>query len=58
MDPVTWQAPEVFNPSRHLTEEGKIIKKEEYIAFSVGRCPVGKNFNRYIITFTKYLVPD
>ena len=35
-DPVTWPEPEVFNPSRHLTEEGKIIKREELITFSIG----------------------
>ena len=35
-DPVTWPEPEVFNPSRHLTEEGKINKREELIPFSVG----------------------
>ena len=36
MDPVTWPEPEVFNPSRHLTEEGKINKRDELIPFSVG----------------------
>ena len=36
MDPVKWPEPEVFNPSRHLTAEGKIIKKDEFVAFSVG----------------------
>ena len=35
-DPVTWPEPEVFNPSRHLTEEGKLYKREELIPFSVG----------------------
>ena len=35
-DPVTWPEPEVFDPSRHLTAEGKINKREELIPFSVG----------------------
>ena len=29
-DPVWWSEPEVFNP-RHLTEEGKLYKREELI---------------------------
>ena len=36
-DPVTWPEPEVFNPSRHLTAEGKIIKKDEFIPFAIGK---------------------
>ena len=35
-NPITWPESEVFNPSRHLTEEGKINKKDELIPFSVG----------------------
>ena len=35
-DPIMWPEPEVFNPSRHLTEEGKINKRDELIPFSVG----------------------
>ena len=37
MDPVTWPEPEVFNPSRHLTKEGKLYKREEFIPFSIGK---------------------
>ena len=36
MDPVTWPEPEVFNPSRHLTEDGKFFKRDEYIPFCIG----------------------
>ena len=44
MDPATWPEPEVFNPSRHLTEEGKIIKKDEFIAFSIGELDLAYSF--------------
>ena len=40
MDPVTWPQPEVFNPLRHLTEEGKLAKKEQFIPFSIGKLPI------------------
>ena len=36
-DPVTWPEPEKFKPTRHLTEEGKINKKEQLIPFSIGK---------------------
>ena len=35
-DPLTWPEPEEFQPSRHLTEEGKLCKRDELIPFSVG----------------------
>ena len=35
-DPVTWPEPEIFKPMRHLTLDGKIIKKEQLIPFSIG----------------------
>ena len=40
MDPVTWPEPEVFNPSRHLTEDGKFFKRDEFIPFSIGKFKV------------------
>ena len=35
-DPVTWPEPEIFKPMRHLTLDGKIIKKDQLIPFSIG----------------------
>ena len=43
MDPVTWPEPEVFNPSRHLTEDGKFFKRDEFIPFSIGKFKVYEN---------------
>ena len=36
-----WEDPNTFNPSRFLDEEGKIVKNEHLIPFSVGKrvCP-------------------
>ena len=37
MDPVTWPEPEVFDPSRHLTEEGKCVERKEFMPFGMGK---------------------
>ncbi|XP_046565212.1 cytochrome P450 2U1-like [Haliotis rubra] len=36
-DPDVWGDPESFRPDRFLDDSGKIIKKEEFIPFSLGR---------------------
>ena len=37
MDPVTWPKPEIFNPSRHLTAEGKLFERKEFMPFGIGK---------------------
>lgn len=37
MDPELWDEPEVFRPSRFISEEGKVCKPEFFIPFGVGR---------------------
>jgi len=37
MNPELWDEPEVFRPSRFLTDEGKIYKPEFFMPFGVGR---------------------
>ena len=33
-----WDEPDVFKPSRFLDEEGRVLRREELIPFSVGGC--------------------
>lgn len=37
MNPELWDEPEVFRPSRFLTDEGKVYKPKFFIPFGVGR---------------------
>lgn len=38
MDPTLWKDPEMFNPDRFLSEDGKkIVKPDFFIPFGVGR---------------------
>nr|QST15065.1 CYP370A3 protein [Diaphanosoma celebensis] len=41
LDPVYWDDPEVFDPTRHLDVEGKIIRTDHLIPFGAGKrsCP-------------------
>ena len=36
-DPKYWTQPEDFNPERWLGPDGKLLKKEAFIPFSVGK---------------------
>ncbi|XP_048253650.1 cytochrome P450 2U1-like [Haliotis rufescens] len=36
-DPDVWGDPDIFRPGRFLDDTGKIVKKEEFIPFSLGR---------------------
>ena len=45
-DPVAWPEPEEFRPTRHLTEEGKLCKRDELIPFSVGMSFFCLNFSQ------------
>ncbi|XP_066283597.1 cytochrome P450 2U1-like [Branchiostoma lanceolatum] len=36
-DPQLWTDPHSFNPTRFLDDDGKIVKREEVIPFSIGR---------------------
>ena len=36
-DPVAWKDPEIFNPDRHLNEDGKFIKNEALTPFGLGK---------------------
>ena len=36
MDPERWPEPDKFQPERFLDDEGKIVRREELIPFSVG----------------------
>lgn len=39
-DPEIWPEPEVFRPERFLDEKGNLLRKEEFLAFFVGKCLV------------------
>lgn len=36
-DPSVWDSPDDFNPSRFLDEQGKVLRKEYFIPFGIGR---------------------
>ncbi|XP_076150896.1 cytochrome P450 2U1 isoform X1 [Alosa pseudoharengus] len=36
-DPSVWDSPDDFNPSRFLDEQGKLLRKEYFIPFGIGR---------------------
>lgn len=36
-DPSVWDTPDDFNPSRFLDEQGKLMRKEYFIPFGIGR---------------------
>nr|QLC36635.1 cytochrome P450 2U1 [Kryptolebias hermaphroditus] len=36
-DPAVWDEPDSFNPTRFLDDEGKLLKKEFFIPFGIGR---------------------
>ncbi|KAM6941817.1 cytochrome P450 2U1 [Lycodopsis pacificus] len=36
-DPTVWDEPDTFNPARFLDEEGKLLRKECFIPFGIGR---------------------
>ncbi|XP_054460498.1 cytochrome P450 2U1 [Anoplopoma fimbria] len=36
-DPTVWDEPDSFNPARFLDEEGKLLRKECFIPFGIGR---------------------
>nr|XP_020447513.1 cytochrome P450 2U1 isoform X1 [Monopterus albus] len=36
-DPTVWDNPDSFNPARFLDDEGKLLKKECFIPFGIGR---------------------
>ena len=36
-DSVVWKDPVIFNPERHLSEDGKFIKKETVTPFGLGK---------------------
>ncbi|XP_053711484.1 cytochrome P450 2U1 isoform X2 [Synchiropus splendidus] len=36
-DPTVWEEPDSFNPTRFLDAEGKLIRKESFIPFGIGR---------------------
>lgn len=35
-DETKWKDPLAFNPARHLSDDGKIIKNEAFIPFGMG----------------------
>ncbi|XP_013774212.1 cytochrome P450 2U1-like [Limulus polyphemus] len=37
-DPIHWPNPDKFDPLRFLDQDGKVIKREGFIPFSVGKC--------------------
>nr|CAB3235698.1 cytochrome P450 2U1-like [Phallusia mammillata] len=46
-DKETWPQPEVFNPERHIDEEGKFVFSPKIIAFSIGpRFCMGESLGR------------
>ena len=47
MNPVDWPDPEKFLPERHLDEDGKFVKSNRVIPFSIGaRNCLGENLAR------------
>lgn len=36
-DPTVWENPDTFNPARFLDKEGKLLRKECFIPFGIGR---------------------
>ncbi|XP_029018465.1 cytochrome P450 2U1 [Betta splendens] len=36
-DPTVWEDPDIFNPSRFLDAEGKLLRRECFIPFGIGR---------------------
>ncbi|XP_064639466.1 cytochrome P450 2U1-like [Lineus longissimus] len=40
-DPKVWESPEQFNPRNFLNESGKVVTRQEFIPFGIGRrqCP-------------------
>lgn len=36
-DPTVWDDPDIFNPTRFLDNEGKLLRKECFIPFGIGR---------------------
>lgn len=36
-DPSVWDDPNTFNPARFLDEEGKLLRKEFFIPFGIGK---------------------
>ena len=48
-DQQTWGDPEVFRPERFLDADGKIVRPDEFIPFSLGKCfSVGRCLNEWI----------
>ncbi|XP_013393232.1 cytochrome P450 2J2 [Lingula anatina] len=37
MDPSRWPEPEIFDPRRHIDQNGRIVKKDDFIPFSMGK---------------------
>lgn len=57
-DPKHWEDPEMFRPERHLNEEGKLVKSEEIMPFSIGkRVCIGESLARMeiFIVFSQLL---
>lgn len=36
-DPIEWDEPDSFNPTRFLDEGGRLLRKECFIPFGIGR---------------------
>lgn len=36
-DPTVWDDPDSFNPTRFLNDEGKLLRKECFIPFGIGK---------------------
>ena len=44
LDPKYWKEPNRFNPDRFIDTNGKLIKKDAFIPFSVGKYSVPNTF--------------
>ena len=48
-DQQTWGDPEVFRPERFLDADGKVVRPDEFIPFSLGKCfSAGRCLNEWI----------